>query len=167
MKVISGLIKIGIGEDSHRFSKSIKLLVLGGVVVSKKGGLEANSDGDVILHSLCNALSSAIGGDSISTWSEEMCLKQKIIDSKEYVKVIFKKVKDDKYNVSNVSISIEAKKPRFSLEQLNKIKMSLAKILKINVKQVGLTITSGEGLSEFGNGKGIKVLCAVLLIKNG
>ena len=66
--------RIGLGQDSHAFLKSgKKRLVLGGVTVSESGGLSGNSDTDVILHSLCNALSSAIGGDSLSTWSDKMC----------------------------------------------------------------------------------------------
>ncbi|MFH1827196.1 MAG: 2-C-methyl-D-erythritol 2,4-cyclodiphosphate synthase [bacterium] len=165
--MLNNSVRIGIGEDSHKFSTVLKPLVLGGVTISKEGGFKTNSDGDVILHSLCNALSSAIGGDSLGTWSDEMCLKNKITDSKEYVRVVFKKVKDNKYKIGNVSISIEAKKPYLSIEQLNKIKMSLSQILKIRFKQIGLTITSGEGLTKFGKGVGIRVSCAVLLIKNG
>lgn len=167
MKYNSNMFRIGIGQDSHKFSNNKKPLILGGVKLSETGGFKANSDGDVILHSLCNALSSSIGGDSISTWSEEMCLKQNIIDSKEYVKVVFKRVTALKYNIVNVSISIEAKKPRFSMKNINKIKKTLSDILEIPIDCVGITFTSGEKLSEFGKGKGIQVFCAVLLNKNG
>ena len=83
--------RVGIGQDSHKFAKK-KPLILGGVKVADKGGLEGNSDSDVILHSLCNALSSAIGGDSLSTWSDNMC-KRGIKDSQKYVEYIFKKEK--------------------------------------------------------------------------
>lgn len=160
-------IRIGIGQDSHRFSKAQKHLVLGGVLISKKEGLEANSDGDVILHSLCNALSSAVGGNSIGTWADDMFYKFKIKDSKKYLDIVLRSIFKNKLKIANLSISIEAKKPRFSLKELNKIKFSLAKILKIDVKQVGITISSGDGMTEFGKGKGIMVNCAVLLIKNG
>jgi len=167
MNISKDFIRIGLGQDSHSFSKSKKPLILGGIKLNKIGGFEANSDGDVILHSLCNALSSAIGGNSIGTWSDDMLYTKKIKDSKKYVKVVLKSVHGNKYVISNLSISIEAKKPRFSLPQLNKIKFSVADILKIDVKQVGITISSGDGMTEFGKGKGIMVFCAVLLIKNG
>jgi len=160
------MIKIGIGQDSHKFSANKKPLVLGGIKLSGNGGFEANSDGDVILHSLCNALSSAIGGNSIGTWADDMFYGAKVKDSRKFVDVVLKSINKNNFVVSNLSVSIEAKKPRFSLDQLNKIKISLSKILKINVKQIGLTISSGDGLTEFGKGNGIKVLCAVLLIKN-
>ena len=167
MKKFPNNIRVGIGQDSHKFSKKLKPLIIGGIKLNKIGGFEANSDGDVILHSLCNALSSAIGGNSIGTWSDDMLYKKKIRDSKKYVEVVLKSIHGNKYVISNLSISIEAKKPRFSLSQINKIKISLSKILKISVKQVGITISSGDGMTEFGKGKGIMVFCAVLLIKNG
>ncbi|OGD84873.1 hypothetical protein A2165_03425, partial [Candidatus Curtissbacteria bacterium RBG_13_40_7] len=115
--------RIGFGQDSHAFLENGKKpLILGGVRISESGGLSGNSDTDVILHSLCNALSSAIGGDSLSTWSDEMCLKQGITDSKKYVEHIYDVVKKKKYKVENVSICVEAKKPRLGLDVIQKIK---------------------------------------------
>jgi len=62
----------GIGQDSHKFTTD-KALVLGGVVIPDEAGLEANSDGDVVLHSLFNALSQAIGGKSLGYYADPMC----------------------------------------------------------------------------------------------
>ncbi|OGD95794.1 2-C-methyl-D-erythritol 2,4-cyclodiphosphate synthase [Candidatus Curtissbacteria bacterium RIFCSPLOWO2_01_FULL_41_28] len=155
--------RIGLGQDSHAFLKSgKKRLVLGGVTVSESGGLSGNSDTDVILHSLCNALSSAIGGDSLSTWSDKMC-QEGIKGSKKYVEYIFKEVKQKKYKVENVSICIEAKKPRLNLKIINKIKESVANLLEVKTEQVGITFTSGEELTAFGQGKGIQSIAQALL----
>lgn len=156
--------RIGIGQDSHRFAKSKKVLILGGVKVAEKGGLAGNSDSDVILHSLCNALSSAIGGDSLSTWFDEM-VEKGIRDSQKAVEYIFRKVKAERYKVENVSISVEAKKPYIDLATVNKMKGIVANLLEINKKQVGITFTSGEGLTPFGRGLGVQSICLVLLIK--
>lgn len=155
--------RVGIGQDSHKFAKK-KPLILGGVKVADEGGLEGNSDSDVILHSLCNALSSAIGGDSLSTWSDNMC-KRGIKDSQKYVDYIFKKVMGQKYKVENVSISVEAKRPYIDLEAVRKMKMAVSKLLEIRNSQVGITFTSGEGLTPFGRGLGIAAICIVLLSK--
>lgn len=157
--------RVGLGQDSHSFDNN-KPLILGGVVISKKNGLKANSDGDVILHSLCNALSSAIGGNSLGTWADEMCLKKGIKDSKEYIKYILEKTKNKKYQTINVSISVEAKKPHLSLETIKKIKKQIAQLLKIGVEQVGTTFTSGEDLTAFGRGEGIQATTIVNLAKN-
>jgi len=153
--------RVGIGQDSHRFTTN-KPLILGGVQVAKAGGLAGDSDGDVILHSLCNALSSAMGGDSLSTWSDNMCQKG-IKDSKKYVETIFAKVKVQQYKVQNVSISMEAKKPFIELEAAAKMKKTIADLLGIGNGQVGITFTSGEGLTPFGKGLGVQAICIVLL----
>ena len=155
--------RVGIGQDSHKFAKK-KPLILGGVKVADKGGLEGNSDSDVILHSLCNALSSAIGGDSLSTWSDDMC-KKGIKDSQKYVEAIFAQIKAQKYKVENISISVEAKRPYIDLEAVGKMKMAVSKLLEIRNSQVGITFTSGDGLTSFGRGLGIAAICIVLLSK--
>ncbi|OGE08293.1 2-C-methyl-D-erythritol 2,4-cyclodiphosphate synthase [Candidatus Curtissbacteria bacterium RIFCSPLOWO2_02_FULL_40_13b] len=158
------MFRVGIGQDSHRFAKLRKPLILGGVKVSDKGGLRGNSDTDVILHSLCNALSSAIGGDSLSTWSDEMC-RRGIKDSQMYVDYIFKKVKREKYKVENVSIALEAKKPYIKLVTVQRIKKNIASLLQVESTQVGITFTSGEGLTSFGRGLGMQAISMVLLSK--
>lgn len=158
--------RVGIGQDSHRFTTK-KPLILGGVKIAEIGGMAGNSDGDVILHSLCNALSSAIGGNSLSTWSDEMCLTKGVKDSKKYVEAIFKKVRSKGFKVENVSISVEVKKPVVKLEMANKIKGAIAKLLEIKRERVGITFTSGEGLTPFGKGLGIQAFSQVLISKHG
>lgn len=160
--------RIGLGQDSHAFvvAGENKPLIMGGVRISEREGMKANSDGDVILHSICNALSSAIGGDSLSTWCDEICLKQGIKDSTRFVEHIFNKITALKYSVVNISISVEAEKPRLKMEIINRIKERIASLLKINVGQVGLTFTSGEGLNSFGQGLGIQALTIVNIFKN-
>jgi 2-C-methyl-D-erythritol 2,4-cyclodiphosphate synthase len=154
--------RIGIGQDSHRFEKNIYNLTFGGVHFSQHLKLKGNSDGDVLIHSLCNALSSAIGGESLSTWSDDMCLKQGIIDSRQYLKYIVNQV-SKKFSISNISISVEAQIPRLTSEEKQLVKKSLAEILKINLGQIGITYTSGENLTAFGKRQGIQVLSTVLL----
>lgn len=159
--------RIGIGQDSHGFEKEPakgggKPLVLGGVEIAKTGGLSGKSDADVILHSLCNALSSAVGGDSLSTWSDEMC-KQGIADSQKYLAYIFEVVSRKNYKVLNISISVEAKKPYVEMEVIKKMKSKIAELLEVGESQVGITFTSGEWLTAFGRGLGIQSIAQVLL----
>jgi len=154
--------RIGIGQDSHQFEKNIYGLSFGGVLFSHYLKLKGNSDGDVLIHSLCNALSSAIGGESLSTWSDNMCLKQGIIDSREYLKYILKLV-FQKFCINNISICVEAQIPRLTPEEKQLVKKSLAEILKINLTQIGITYTSGENLTSFGKKSGIQVFSTVLL----
>ena len=90
-------------------------------------GFEANSDGDVILHALFNALSTAIGGKSLGFYADKM-FKDGITDSKKYLEFILNKVKERNYKISNVAIMLEGKRPRID-GYIDKIKASLSKIL--------------------------------------
>lgn len=158
--------KVGIGQDSHKFlkEKGTKDLILGGLKIDHEFGLDSNSDGDVVLHSLCNALSSAIGGESLSTWADKMCLDG-IQDSVKYLDVVLEKIKENNYSIGNISIAIEAKNPRLQAE-IESMKNKLAKVLNINTNQIGITATSGESLTAFGRGEGIQAFSIVNLFSN-
>ncbi len=154
--------KIGIGQDSHKFTEAKdKKLVLGGFEIKNEAGFEANSDGDVILHALFNALSTAIGDKSLGFYADKMC-KEGIKDSKKYLEFILNKVKERNYKISNVAIMLEGKKPKVD-QHIDKIKNSLSKILKIKGENIGIAATSGEELTEFGKGKGMQCFVAVSL----
>ena len=162
------MFRIGLGQDGHPFAEGEKKpLILGGVLIPSEFGLNANSDGDVVLHALFNAFSSAIGKESIGIYADPMCLKQGIIDSKEYLKVALKMVSKVGYKVNNISLAVEAKKPRVPRALIGKMKKKIAKLVEIPKENVGITFTSGEGLTAFGRGEGIQVLAFISLIKDG
>lgn len=154
--------KIGFGIDSHSFDKN-KPLILGNLLISDKNGFKANSDGDVILHALFNALSTSIGMKSLGFYANKMC-KGGIIDSKKYVEFILDKVWLKGYKIGNVAIMLEGRKPRVD-NYIDEIKKNLSELLKIDSDNIGIAATTGENLSAFGKGKGMK--CFVLItLKN-
>ncbi len=153
--------RVGIGLDSHRFTNEVKRLILGGVEIPEEKGLEANSDGDVILHSLFNALSSAVGGKSLGFYADPLCNKG-IKDSSIYLKVVLDMVKEKGFKINNIGIMVEGKKPRLERHE-ELIKEKIAVICGIDSSKIGLTVTSGEGLSSFGRGEGIQVYSIVSL----
>ncbi|MFH0868546.1 MAG: 2-C-methyl-D-erythritol 4-phosphate cytidylyltransferase [Candidatus Woesearchaeota archaeon] len=154
--------RIGIGLDSHKFSNDKnKKLVLGGSKIENEIGFDANSDGDVILHALFNALSTAIGYKSLGFYADDMC-KKGITDSKKYVEFILEKVKERGFKINNVAIMLEGKNPKID-EHIGKIKTSLSKLLKTKKENIGVAVTSGEELTEFGKGLGMQCLAVVTL----
>ena len=156
-------IKIGVGEDSHPFTDQDKKLILGGVEIKNALGLEGKSDGDVVFHAICNAFDVVAGQGSLATYSDKMC-ENGITDSAEYVKYIKNITKEKGWKVKSVAVSMEAKIPK--LEPFsNKIKTRIAELLEISKDNVGLTFTSGEGLSDFGKGKGIRATAIVTFIE--
>ena len=159
------MFRVGLGQDSHRFADDMKPLVLGGFVIPGEKGMDANSDGDVILHAIFNALSQAVGGRSIGHYTEPLFLEQGIRDSREYIKIALKMVKENKYKISNMGVMIEAKRPMLEPHS-DAIKKSLAAILGIDKSRIGLTFTTGEGLTSFGKGEGIQAFAIAGLVKN-
>jgi 2-C-methyl-D-erythritol 2,4-cyclodiphosphate synthase len=157
------MIRVGLGQDSHAFEpeSSTKPLILGGVTFLGHPGLLANSDGDAVLHALFNALSSAIGKRSLGIYADPIC-RSGVTDSREYLKLALDMTRQAGYTINNVSVSVEARRPKIepAAEQMKK---SLAALLGIAHDQVGITATSGEGLTAFGRGEGIQVFVIVSL----
>ena len=153
--------RIGFGMDSHAFSENKeKPLILGSFVVPNETGLEADSDGDVVLHALFNAISQAIGDRSLGYYAIPLFKEKGITDSREYLKIMLDKLNSARYILNNAGITIEAKKPK--LEQYSeKIRESLCSILKINQDRIGINFTSGDGLTSFGQGRGMQCFAVV------
>lgn len=155
--------RVGLGLDSHPFDSRKRSLILAGVKLSPSGGLAGNSDGDVIIHSLINALSSALGGGSISTYADSLC-KQGVKDSRKYLEKVLEKLHKENCEIVNVSVALEAAKPKLE-KHFPKLKNSLSKLLSISSDCIGITATTGEGLTSFGRGEGIQCFVIVLLRK--
>ena len=155
--------KVGIGQDSHKFDfdDKDKKLILGGVVFEACPPLEGNSDADVILHSITNAVSGVTCVNILGKISDEMCFEQGILDSREYLKEAIKYLDGSK--IIHVSISIECLVPKIT-PKIPEIRQSIADLLDIPGNCVGITATTGEGLTQFGQGKGIQVFSCVTVV---
>jgi len=156
-----------IGQDSHRFidggAAAGRPLLLGGVVFSGEAPLSGNSDADVVLHALCNAISGVTGVNIIGDISDRMCLKEGITNSAEYVKEALIYISD--YKIAHVSFSIECMRPKIT-PMIMAMRENIARLLWIDVNAVCITATSGEGLTDFGRGLGIQVICVLTALCN-
>ncbi len=154
------MIKVGLGQDSHifDFDNNQKKFILAGLNIKGVPPLKGNSDADVVLHAITNAFSSISGVPVLGQLACELCLKQGILDSKVYLQKSLEFLPD--WNIDHIAISIECKTPKL-LPHIKEMRQSVAKIVKIPISAVGITATSGEGLSEFGKGKGIQALAIV------
>lgn len=154
--------RTGIGQDSHRFlpETSSKPLVLGGVIFDEEDlpGFKANSDGDVILHALCNAISSITGVLILGDIADDLCLKDGITDSEVYLKEALKTLNNQ--TIEHVAISIEALRPKLN-PMRERVRENIARILEIEPEQVGITATTGEGLTDCGCGDGVQVIAII------
>ncbi len=160
--------RTGIGLDSHRFNldhsrppRHVRGLTLGGVHFPNRPKLLANSDGDVMLHALCNALLQAVGQSSFSAIADPLC-RRGITDSREYLKKILKIVCAHNFTLAHVGFQLEGRKPRID-PLVPKLKSSLSKLLKLAPENIGITATSGEDLTPFGRGEGLQCFAVVTL----
>jgi len=136
---------IGFGFDIHVFSKKKKPLVLGGYTVPGAPGLEAVSDGDVVLHAVCDALLGAAALGDIGDMFPPEDKKSRGIDSKKIAAAVLKKL-GKKIEVVNIDVTIIAQKPRLVAHK-PAITASLKNIFgaRVNVK-----IKSKENLDILG-----------------
>lgn len=150
------MVRVSIGQDSHRFDfeDKEKKLILGGVFL-EGAPLKGNSDADVVLHALTNAVSGITGVNILGAVADKMCLEEGITDSSAYLAVA---LKDLKGSICHASFSIECSVPKLS-PHIPRMKKQIAGLLGIDEANIGMTATTGEGLTDFGKGLGIQCFC--------
>ncbi len=151
-------IRAAIGQDSHRFLPDGQgECILAGVRFAGTPGFLANSDGDVLLHAVTNAVSGITGRNILGTVADEMCASG-IKDSREYLKAALADLHAMKMRPVHLSVSIEGARPKI-LPKVDAMKQSLAEIMGMEIRDIGITATTGEGLTDFGRGLGVSVFC--------
>lgn len=149
--------KVAIGQDSHKISyEKNKKLLLGGIEFEEGFSLVANSDGDVVLHAITNAISGITCKNILGEVADNMC-KKGIKNSEEYVKEALKYLNE---KIVHVSISIECKIPKIT-PKIQEMRSNIARILNVKENCIGITATTGEGLTECGKGNGIAVFACI------
>ena len=158
--------RFGQGEDSHAFLSQYddrKPLILGSIKFDDKLSIDANSDGDVIIHALINSLQGILGLKPLGSFADKM-YSDGIESSIDYIAVPLREIHKNKYEIEYVSVHIEAKFPRI-LPYHDKLIDALSEILSIGTDKIALTYETGDELSEFAKGNGIRVKSIILAKK--
>ena len=153
LKIPSKDIFIGNGYDTHKFEEN-KKMILGGVEIDTPYGLKAHSDGDVVIHSLIDALLGAACYGDIGEFFPDTDAKYKNISSMELLKKIVDILTKTGFEIINADISIIAEKPKLK-DYKTKISKNLTKMLNapVNVKA-----TTNEKMGFIGRSEGIAVI---------
>ena len=154
--------RIGQGYDAHKFKEGGKL-ILGGVDVPYEKGMEAHSDGDVVIHALCDALLGAMALGDIGKHFPDTDNAYKGIDSRVLLKEVMSKVREGGMKLGNVDITVIAQAPKLSshIENMRKI---LAVDMSTAVSNVSVKATTTEKMGFTGRAEGIAVTAIVLLV---
>jgi len=155
------MIRIGHGFDVHAFGGD-KPLILGGVIIDNHLGLIAHSDGDVLLHAVCDALLGALALGDIGEHFPDTEQKYAGIDSRVLLRKVVSLIARNNYRVNNLDITVVAQTPRMA-SHIASIRNNIAQDLKLSVAQINVKATTTEALGYVGRKEGIAVHAIVLL----
>ncbi len=161
-------IRIGNGYDVHRFAEQSVAdasITIGGVKISHTHALLAHSDGDVLVHALCDALLGALALGDIGKHFPDSDPRYRGISSILLLQQVMQLIAQQQWFVVNVDLTLVAQAPRFA-PHVPAIRASLADALAVDVSQVSVKATTTEGLGFTGRKEGIACYAVVLLQRN-
>ena len=153
--------RIGHGFDAHRFTPG-RPLVLGGVTVPHDQGLEAHSDGDVVIHALCDALLGAAGLGDIGRHFPDDDPAFAGIDSRLLLRRVREQLVAARLEVVSVDLTVVAQQPRLA-PHVDAMRSRLAADLGMSAARLNLKATTTERMGFTGRGEGIAAFAVVLL----
>jgi len=154
--------RIGHGFDVHAFTPGARL-VLGGVTIPHDCGLAAHSDGDVLIHALCDALLGAAGLGDIGRHFPDTDPRYAGIDSRVLLRQVIGRLREQGLRVGNVDTTVVAQAPRLA-PHVEAMRANLAEDLRVAVGQVNVKATTTERLGFTGRGEGIAAFAVALLL---
>lgn len=156
-------IRIGFGSDVHKFVSGTRKLILGGVEIPYHKGLIGNSDADVLLHAICDAILGAIAEGDIGKHFPPDDPRYTDISSLILLSEVARLADSKKYKVMNVDSMIVCEKPKLA-SFIPKMVENISNVLKIQPEQISIKSTTSEGLGFTGRGEGIIANAVVLLV---
>ena len=156
-------IRIGQGIDFHRLENKLTLW-LGGVKIPSDRGCVAHSDGDVLLHAICDALLGAAGLMDIGYHFPETSPEYRNIDSKILLIKSFNMIKEKGYHVINIDSTVCLEKPKIS-SFIPEMRLKISEIIETEQDNIAIKATTTEKLGFTGREEGVVAIAVALLSK--
>ena len=153
--------RIGHGYDVHRLVEG-RDLILGGVKIPHKLGLDGHSDADVLLHAVSDALLGAAGLGDIGRHFPDTDPQYKGADSLMLLEIVGSKVRDAGYRISNIDVTMIAQKPKLK-DHISQMQENIARVLMLDVSRVNVKATTEERLGFTGREEGLSCHAVCLL----
>ena len=157
------MIRVGQGYDVHRFNDGDHI-ILGGVKIPYEKGLEAHSDGDVVLHALADAILGAAALGDIGKHFPDTDPEFKGADSRVLLRHVYKIVQEKGYKLINADVTIIAQAPKM-LPHVPDMRVNIAADLLVDIDFINVKATTTEKLGFEGRKEGIAVQAVVLIEK--
>jgi 2-C-methyl-D-erythritol 2,4-cyclodiphosphate synthase len=155
--------RVGFGLDIHKLEAGLPLII-GTVDIPHIQGIVAHSDGDVLLHAICDAMLGAAGLNDIGHFFPDTDPSIRGISSSLILLKTMQLVKDQGYQLVNIDTTLVAQQPKLS-PYIDQMKAGIAKVLDIDTSQIGIKATTSEKLGYEGREEGITAYAVVLLSK--
>ena len=155
--------RVGFGYDSHRFAPG-RPLVIGGIVIPYELGLAAHSDGDVLIHAVCDALLGAAGLKDIGTWFPDNDDTYKNADSTLLLAKVVEVVGGKGWTVNNLDCTLVLERPKMK-PYVDDIILKLSQLLHVSPENIAVKAKTNEKMGFTGAGEGIAAVAAVTLRK--
>ena len=146
-------LRIGQGYDVHAF-QSGDFVTLGGVKVPHDHGIRAHSDGDVVLHALCDALLGAAALGDIGMHFPDSDPQWRGTDSRHFLRHVVSLIRREGYSIVNADVTVLAEAPRLGKHR-EQMRLNIAADLSIDISCVNVKATTSEGLGFIGTRQGI------------
>jgi len=154
--------RVGIGYDIHRLVSG-RPLIMGGIVIDYPKGLLGHSDGDVIVHAVCDAIIGAAGLGDIGQWFPDTDPTTQGMNSLDMLEKIIKTIEND-YCMENIDINCICEKPKLSAYRAAMINR-IAVTCRVDPSAVSVKFRTNEGLGDIGKGEAISAQAVVLVRK--
>ena len=155
--------RVGIGHDVHAFTEGDHLM-LGGVQIPHNKAFLAHSDGDVLLHAICDALLGSLALGDIGKHFPDTSAEFENIDSRVLLRHVYGLIKKKGFHLQNLDSVIMAESPKMA-KHIDLMRFNIAEDLGVDVSRVGVKATTTEGLGFVGSKEGVAVSANVLVYK--
>ena len=155
------MLRIGHGYDIHRLVEG-RPLMLGGVHIESPCGLLGHSDGDVVLHAVCDAILGAMGLGDLGHHFPDTDERYHGIAGSELVRHVVGLMRDEGWGVANLDVTICAEHPRLAPHRAA-MRLRIAALLSVDTAGVSIKAKTNEGLDAVGRGEAITATAVVLL----
>jgi 2-C-methyl-D-erythritol 2,4-cyclodiphosphate synthase len=154
--------RVGNGYDVHRLADGLDFWI-GGCRITHTKGAVAHSDGDVLIHAICDALLGAAALGDIGYHFPDSDSKYKGIDSKKLLEETVDLIRSAGYEISNIDTTVCLQRPKIN-DYIPQMRQTLAKVMQIVDTQISIKATTTETLGFVGREEGIAAYAVVLLI---
>jgi 2-C-methyl-D-erythritol 2,4-cyclodiphosphate synthase len=155
------MFRIGHGYDLHRLVEG-RALMLGGVRIDSARGLLGHSDGDVVLHAICDAMLGAMAIGDIGQHFPDTDERFRGAASSELLRHVAKLMRDEGWKIGNLDVTICAEEPRLAPHRLA-MRSRIAELLDVPLTRVSIKAKTNEGVDAIGRGEAIAATAVVLL----